>query len=230
MAAVNTMDLSVNVITVAVDVKGPVLNDVVQDEIELTCPLQVVPGNQFTCSIDIPRGSGMKVQLEMRDDIDTSMTPVTTTAMDIPGGSLSHEGSSDNFPNLDTFPIFFTDAWWDIPGGALATSTYNSGNYSLTRNGLVFSTNLKMSANISHIEVIPGTAGSFLLEVVEPVCPGLSAWCPLTSACETACAAALRSGNASQCEAAEEKEFCSMEGTCNTGMGQLVCPSSFTGR
>ena len=141
------------------------------------------------------------------------------------------EEFSDHFPNFRRFSEFSdTDAWWDIPGGPLATSTYNSGIYSLTRNGLVFSTNLKMSANISHIEVIPGTAGSFLLEVVEPVCPGLSAWCPLTSACETACAAALRSGNASQCEAAEEKEFCSMEGTCNKGMGQLVCPSSFTGR
>ena len=80
------MDLSVNVLTVAVVIRGPVLNDLVSDEIELTCPLQVVPGNQFRCSIDIPRGSGMRVQLEMKDDIDTSMTPVTTTAMDIPGG------------------------------------------------------------------------------------------------------------------------------------------------
>ena len=120
--------------------------------------------------------------------------------------------------------------WWDIPGGPLATSTYASGNYSLTRNGLVFPTNLKMSANISHVEVIPGTAGSFLLEIVEPACLGESQWCPLTSACETLCAATLSSGKASQCEAAEGKEFCSLEGTCNVGMGQLACPSSYSGR
>ena len=87
-----------------------------------------------------------------------------------------------------------------------------------------------MAANISHIEVIPGTAGSFFLDVVEPVCPGASEWCPLTSACETECAAALRSGSESQCEAAAEKEFCSLEGTCNKGMGQLACPSSFSGK
>ena len=87
-----------------------------------------------------------------------------------------------------------------------------------------------MSANISHIEVIPGTEGSFLLDVVEPVCPGLSQWCPLTSACEAECAAAPRSGAASQCEAAEEKEFCSLEGTCNKGTGHLICPSSFSGK
>ena len=79
------MDLSVNVLTVAVVIKGPLLDDSV-DEIELTCPLQVVPGNQFRCSIDVPRGSGVKVQLEMKDDIDTSAAPVTTTLMDIPGG------------------------------------------------------------------------------------------------------------------------------------------------
>ena len=87
-----------------------------------------------------------------------------------------------------------------------------------------------MSANISHIEVIPGTGGSFLLDVVEPVCPGLSQWCPLTSACEEECAAAPRSGATSQCEAAEEKEFCSLEGTCNKGTGHLICPSSFSGK
>ena len=139
---------------------------------------------------------------------------------------------SDHFPNFRRFSEFSdTDAWWDIPGGPLATSTYNSGIYSLTRNGLVFSANLKMAANISHIEVIPGTAGSFVVDVVEPVCPGLFVWCSLTSACETECAAdGLRSGGAGQCEAAEEKEFCSMEGTCNKGTGQLVCPRSFSGR
>ena len=79
------MDLSVNVLTVAVVIKGPLL-DAFADEIELTCPLQVVPGNQFRCSIDVPLGSGVKVQLEMKDDIDTSAAPVTTTLMDIPGG------------------------------------------------------------------------------------------------------------------------------------------------
>ena len=85
------MDLSVNVITVAVVIKGPVLNNVTGNddyhEIELTCPLQVVPGSQFTCSIDVPRGSGMTVLLEMTDDIDTGMTPVTTPEMHIPGES-----------------------------------------------------------------------------------------------------------------------------------------------
>ena len=82
-----------------------------------------------------------------------------------------------------------------------------------------------MSANISHIEVIPGSAGGFVVDVVAPGCAGASAWCPLTSACETACAA-----NATdRCEAAEGREFCSMEGTCNAGMGQLVCPHSFSG-
>ena len=86
MAAINTLDLSVNVLTVAVVIKGPLLVDDFVDEIELTCPLQVVPGNQFRCSIDVPRGSGVKVQLEMKDDIDTSVAPVTTTLMDIPGG------------------------------------------------------------------------------------------------------------------------------------------------
>ena len=86
MAAINTLDLSVNVLTVAVVIKGPLLVDGFVDEIELTCPLQVVPGNQFRCSIDVPRGSGVKVQLEMKDDIDTFAAPVTTTLMDIPGG------------------------------------------------------------------------------------------------------------------------------------------------
>ena len=88
-SAVNTMDLSVNVLTVATVIKGPVLNNITGDndyhEIELTCPLQVVPGSQFTCSIDVPRGSGMTVLLEMTDDIDTGMTPVTTPEMHIPG-------------------------------------------------------------------------------------------------------------------------------------------------
>ena len=86
MAAIYTLDLSVNVLTVAVVIKGPLLVDGFVDEIELTCPLQVVPGNQFRCSIDVPRGSGVKVQLEMKDDIDTFAAPVTTTLMDIPGG------------------------------------------------------------------------------------------------------------------------------------------------
>ena len=110
------MDLSVNVLTVAVTIRGPFLNDVVQAEIELTCPLQVVPGSQFTCSIDIPRGSGMKVQLEMRDDIDTGMTPVTTTAMDIPGGNFIEE-FPDNALNFEFFDTFAQMRGGTFPAG-----------------------------------------------------------------------------------------------------------------
>ena len=100
------MDLRVNVLTVAVVIKGPTLNDfspalndVFRDEIELTCPLQAVPGSQFTCSIDIPRGNGVKVLLEMRDDIDGT-TQVTTPEMAIPGGNIK-----TNFHILHNYPM-----------------------------------------------------------------------------------------------------------------------------
>ena len=106
LIAVNTMDLRVNVLTVAVVIKGPTLNDfspalndVFRDEIELTCPLQAVPGSQFTCSIDIPRGNGVKVLLEMRDDIDGT-TQVTTPEMAIPGGNIK-----TNFHILHNYPM-----------------------------------------------------------------------------------------------------------------------------
>jgi hypothetical protein len=46
-------------------------------------------------------------------------------------------------------------------------------------------------SNISHIEMVPGSGGGFVMDVVMPMCSGTKVFCSLTGACETACSADL---------------------------------------
>ncbi len=87
--------------TTSIEIKGT-LTELQPGDVELTCPLQVIPGNFFSCSVDIPRGSGEQMLLTMTDDLSLT-TDTTTLWMDIP------------------------DPWTNIPGGAVGTATFNSG-------------------------------------------------------------------------------------------------------
>ncbi len=100
----------------------------------------------------------------------------------------------------------------------------------LTANGAVLSsTQLKQLGNISHIEVVPMTAGEFVVDVVKPVCPGGKMWCSLTWACETACVADLHSTDkTAECGVGTDQEFCSLERTCKA-TEKLTCPASWGG-
>ncbi len=49
------------------------------------CPTVINPGQYFQCVVDVPKGSGLSVEVRMKDDVDGSMPPVVFGPEEFPG-------------------------------------------------------------------------------------------------------------------------------------------------
>ena len=58
------------------------------DQIEITCPNVIHPGDYFSCVIDMPTGSGLTAEVVMTDDLDAAITD-TSTVMNVPGKDIT---------------------------------------------------------------------------------------------------------------------------------------------
>ena len=113
------------------------------------CPPVLEPGEFFVCTADIPRGSDVQFQLEMVDDLDTTIRttsgwmPAPSLWLHIPGGPLKTESWNKTAPGLLDSPV----------------PPYTQDNY------IIQATSFKYQANISAIEYVPATTGKLLIDV-----------------------------------------------------------------
>ncbi len=52
------------------------------DQTEVVCPDVIRPGTYFLCTADVPRGTGLQIEIRMSDDVDNTVE--TTGWMQIP--------------------------------------------------------------------------------------------------------------------------------------------------
>ena len=111
------------------------------------------PGEFFICTADIPHGSGLEFQLEMVDDLDSSMKT-----------------------NSGWMPA--PEPWLHVPGGPLKSLSWNQTakglldehSYPYTLNNYILqSTSFKYQANISAFEYVPATSGKLFIDVCNDI-------------------------------------------------------------
>ena len=218
---INEYDFTYDSAWLDVEVVDPVYDNM---GIEVVCPPVVTPGEYFVCTADIPRGSDLIFSLDMTDDLNSTLKTES--------GWLSAP-----------------DPFLHIAGGPLKSLSWNKTKEHLldpatptdTDNYILRSTQFSYQANLTGIEYVAATKGTFLVDILKPSCPPRLDpvtkeileevfWCPITGACESNCYSELQMAKDWETEWGAEwlcrgNDFCSLEGMCNWPDACALSPS-----
>jgi hypothetical protein len=218
VATVNEYDLTQDAAWLEVEVVDPLYDNM---GIEVVCPPVITPGEFFVCTADIPRGTDLLFSVVM----------------------------SDNLINMTTESGWLSapDPFIYIPGGPLKTRSFNkTQDYTqpapnIEQNFVLRSTQFDYQANLTGIEYVPATTGTFLVDVLRTKCPKRvdpitkeivdTYWCPITGACESNCYSSLQMGPdwftewGAEWECKGALDFCSLEGMCNYADSCALSPT-----
>ena len=69
----------------------PVIETVTdEDQVEITCPAVIHPGDYFTCVIDMPTGTDLTAEVVMTDDQPDDNSTTTSEVMKVPSKNQHH--------------------------------------------------------------------------------------------------------------------------------------------
>ncbi|XP_059083429.1 uncharacterized protein LOC131880752, partial [Tigriopus californicus] len=169
------------------------------DIVEIVCPDVIPPGEFFHCHMDVQYGSRLLATVTMVDDLDPTQID-TTGVMKVP------------------------ETWSRVPSYSLRNRSFNQSvlSTSASLSYILKSSYFQSVANISQIEYVAFSEGSFAVDIVSPVCETGKTWCPLTKGCQTTCVTDFSTQIAFDANYdCQSGPFCSLEQTCQV---DLTCP------